>query len=313
MSHQQPGPYGGGISPQSPQQPNPYGQPGGYGQPDAYGQQPGPYGQQPVAGYGQQPGGYGYPGPYGHPGAQQSPYPAPYPAPYPPPVPPHGAGKGKAIGIALGAVIVVGAVVIGGFLFFAGGSSVPDDGKHYKLTSPERVVGEYELDRDAKLPEFSTAAKDDLKGMGVADPETLTGVYQTPGAQLTGKQIRFMGAWGRIKKPEAVVDNMFTGMRAANSKKSGQLQLVGSPKAVSPSGFDDGVMKCQTVRLMAAKTPAGEHPMMQLCIWADHSTTAAVFTVDMATAMAGKETSVDEAGQLTAKFRADVRVEIPKK
>ncbi|MFI9200370.1 hypothetical protein [Streptomyces sp. NPDC053048] len=308
MSHQQPGPYGQPPLPQ--QQPNPYGQAGApaYGYPAQAGpygvpQQPGPYGQQPGA-YGQQPGAYGYPA-AGHP--------APHPAPYPPPIPPNGSGKGKAIGIALGAVIVVGAVVIGGFLFFAGGSSVPDDGKRYKLTAPDVAAGEYRKDPDARLPVLGSEAEADLRTMGVANAEPLSAAYQTSGSKLTGKQMRFMGAWGRIKKPEAVVDNMFTSMRVANAKKDATLELTGSPQAVSPSGLENAVMKCQKARAVSASTPTGKPLVMHLCVWADHSTTATVFSVDMGAAMGGREVSMDEAAALAARVRQDVRVEIPKK
>ncbi|MEV4433399.1 hypothetical protein [Streptomyces sp. NPDC049585] len=334
MSQHQPGPYGAPQQP--PQQPGPYGQGGaqpGYGYPQQppspYGAppQPGPYGAPAPGPYGApQPGSYGaqgQPGPYGVP-QQPGPYGAAYgqpgmPGPYPPPVPPKQSNTGKAIGIALGAVILVGAIVAGGFVLLAGGKdgggTTAADGKRYKLTAPDAILaGEYKKDPDAHVPAFGAAEKTELRQIGVADPESISGAYQTDAPVMTQKRIRFMGAWGTIKRPEGVVDGMFLSLRTAIKKGTNDnMELIGSAERVSPAGLDDGaVMKCQQTRLVGTTAPGGKPITMQMCVWADHSTTAMVLSLDQAAVLAGRQVPLEQAAELTAKARRDVRVEIPK-
>ncbi len=244
------------------------------------------------------------------------------PGAYPPPVPPvpPRSNTGKAIGIALGAVILVGAIVTGGFVLLAGGGGGDDDaaadgGKRYKLTTPETIVTEYKKDGSADLPEFGSAEKADLRQMGVVNPQTLSGAYQTDVAPVVQKRIRFTGTWGTIKRPQGVVDGMFASMNAALKKEDGdKMELVGTPRKVSPGGLDDdAVMKCQYARMVGSTAPGGKTITMQMCVWADHSTAAAVFSLDAAAVLAGKDVPLEEAAELTAKVRHDLRVEIPKK
>ncbi|MFE9764319.1 hypothetical protein ACFYPC_07265 [Streptomyces sp. NPDC005808] len=79
---------------------------------------------------------------------------------------------------------------------------------------------------------------------------------------------------------------------------------MGSPTAFTPAGFENGVMKCQTIESTASGTTAS----MPFCIWGDHSTLAYVMSYDLAELTAGKSKSLDEAAELTAKLRVDVRV-----
>ncbi|MBI0293721.1 hypothetical protein JBE04_04260 [Streptomyces sp. PRKS01-29] len=326
MSYNQPGPYG-----QQPQQPGPYGQGGAAGQPGyGYPQQPGPYGQpqqppQPGYGYPGQP--QGQPGPYGqqpNPYAQQQP---PYgqpgmPGPYQP-GPGQGGGKKKGLAIAIGAVVVVAAVV-GGVLVFqggddsGGGGKVADDGKRYKLTTPATVAGDYAKSSSGGGGLTSSDA-DDFEKFGVTNPETVSADYKS-GEGMSMKKLQLNGVWGEVKDPEAVVDGAFAKIAEEAEKDSStssgmKAELVGSPETVTPSGFENAVMKCQNTKF----TPTGDSGSsgiptkgfsIPICMWGDHSTVGYVVVSDTAAALSGKSMSLDEAGEITAKVRDDARVEI---
>ncbi|MBW1601106.1 hypothetical protein JJV70_03110 [Streptomyces sp. JJ66] len=325
MSHQQPppqGPYG-----QQPPQPGPYGappqppgQPGyGYpGQPPAqpgYPQQPPAqpgYPQQPPAqpGYPQQPPpGYGYPG---QPGAApgQPPYGMPqHPGGYAAPPPPGKGGKGKIIGLSVGAVTVVGAIVAGVLLLGGSGSDIADDGPH-KLVPPKQV-GEFSLDESAS-DNGSPTADDDFQqtmdSLGVEDAEDVDGGYanvDTEDPDLTSlasmKLAWFGGSYGAVEDPEGAVDKFFAAMRANHEKNADDdSELVGDPKTVSPEGFEGAVMKCQTLR----GTEEGKTLEAPMCFWADRSTVGAVMMISPT----GAEVSLEEGAQFTADLRKDARV-----
>ncbi|KNB49523.1 DUF3824 domain-containing protein [Streptomyces caatingaensis] len=300
MSYPQPGPYG--QPPQPPQggAPNPYAQgaaaPGqpGYGYPPAT-PQPGPYGAPPQAPYGQPPA-----PPYGQqPGM---------PGPYPPPVPPRKGGAGKTVAIVLGALVLVGAIVGGAVVFLGkgkdggGSGTVADDGKKYKLTTPETVAGEYQ--KDAAAPAATTKESVDAKLRSYVDNMEKVSASYKVGAGM--KQLKFSGVYGEIKDPEGLVDAWFAQAKENSEKQPGKGRLEGSPQKVSPGGLDDAVMKCQV-----AKTNFGTKTMdVPLCVWADHSTAATVVPVDGAALMGSQGMSIDDAATLTAKVRHDVRVEV---
>ncbi|MFJ7963647.1 hypothetical protein [Streptomyces sp. NPDC096324] len=320
MSYNQPGPYGG-----QPQQPGPYGQPGG---------QPGPYGQQPPA---PQPG-YGYPQQappaqpgYGYP--QQAPGVPPQTPPYgqqpaygqqPPygtvPMPPEPSGGKKKTALIIGGVAVVAAIAVGAYLVLGGssGSDVANDGPH-KLTTPAAVLGgEYKKSTDSS-DSGGGMTKDDLKdaeGWGVKNPKDVNAAYQSGDKSnpLAAKQISFGGVWGTIDDPEKTVDNMFADMKT-NQEKEGTKdgELVGSPKAYTPSALDGAVLKCQEIKVKSDSSGAAAGPKeftMPVCIWGDHSTLGFVMPIDFASMMAGKGSTPEAAAEIAAKLRKDVRQKI---
>lgn len=333
MSYNQPGPYG-----QQPQQPGPYGQGGaagqpGYGYPQQPPQQPGPYGQPPQSGYGhpQAPGQpqnpYGQPQqPYGQQPYGQQPYGQPgMPGPYQP-GPGQGGGNKKGLAIGIGAVVVV-AAVIGGIMLFAGGddggSTVADDGKRYKLTTPQTVAGEYSKQAGSDDSGMSSSDTGDFEKFGVENPKGAGAEYKA-GSGMSVKQLQYKGVWGEVKDPASVVDGAFAKMANEATKDSstdssgGKAELVGSPEKVSPSGADDAVVKCQNAKFTPGSGASGAGGVgskgftVPICMWGDHSTVGFVIVSDAAAVISGGGMSIDQAGDITAKVRKDVRVEIPK-
>lgn len=327
--------------------PNPYGQQpqqGGYGQPQQPQQPPqGGYGQPPQAPYGQAQGqpGYGYPQ-QGQP--PQAPYgQAPQQPGYgygQPPVPPQGGGSGKRTGIIIGSVVAL--VAIGFGVFFAtrsddsgnsakpgnsagtnddksagtndgkGGDSgaVKDDGKQYRLITPDTVAGTYkkstEVDSDDGFEDDDLVL---LKSLGMTDPQKVSGTYNS-GSELTGTLLEFSGVYGKIPDPQRVVDGMFADLKKQTTEDTtsdgGKNELVGSPQQVSPAGMDDAVMKCQ----MSKYTKGTKSLSTPVCLWADHSTVGTTLPIDLtaATAGIGGGMPIEDAAALTAKVRQDVRV-----
>ncbi|MBB4892448.1 hypothetical protein FHS39_001459 [Streptomyces olivoverticillatus] len=328
MSYNQPGPYG--QPPQPPQGPNPYGQGGAPGQP-GYG-----YPQQPPA-YGQQPPPYGapqQPGPYGAP--QQQPYGQPgMPGGYPPPPPPQGGGKGKAIGIAVGALVVVGAIV-GGVLFFKGGShgggggssSVGNGGgdsgnggkvKPYTMVLPATLLdGQYTKDAVTGGKETEDLTNDaKAKQIGIANGTGVKGVY----ANTNKQKLRVTGVYGEVADPAKAVDAMLAVMDE-NQKKIQQTVKATiettSPTAVyHPSGFDGAVMKCLTQKSTSTMGAMSAVSEVSTCVWGDtsaigvveHQVTKVSGGIDSSASATGDVMSAKDLSETAAKVRTEVRKE----
>ncbi|MFE5679415.1 hypothetical protein ACFQ7B_26390 [Streptomyces erythrochromogenes] len=310
MSYNQPGPYG--QQPQQPQQPGPYGQqppppPGPYGQPA----QPGPYGQpappQPGYGYPQQPGvpPQGYPQqpptpPYGHP--QQAPY-----GGQPP--------KKSKTGVIIAAVVAVAVIAGGGWYLLGGGAggSISADTKGYKLVAPESV-DDFKKDPKHQDKPLTDKDKKEAEAAGIKNPTRTTMNYQAgdPKNPLTAKGLNFSGVYGEIADPEKTVDGYFA-MAKLESSKDGKsdVELVGSPKAVTPADFEGAVMKCQDVKFTAkdANTKGPKEATLPICIWGDYSTLAMVSATDVASVLAGKPGyNQEQTAELAAKLYKTARV-----
>ncbi|MFC9581656.1 hypothetical protein ACFVJ8_02205 [Streptomyces yangpuensis] len=305
MSYNQPGPYG-----QQPQQPGPYGQqppppPGPYGQPA----QPGPYGQpappQPGYGYPQQP---GVP-PQGYPQQPQTPaYGYPQQAPYggqPP-------KKSKA-GVIIGVVVAVAVIAGGGWYLLGSGSAVSDDTKGYKLAAPD-AVDDFKKDAKYKEADFTDEDKKEAEAAGVKNPTQVGMDYLAgdPKNPLTAKGLKFSGLYGEIADPEKAVDGYFAKARmdAAKDGKS-EVQLLGSPKTMSPANFKGAVMKCQDIKFTSKDTSAKgpKEATLPFCVWGDYSTIAMVSASDVASILASKPGYTQEqAAELAAKLYNTARV-----
>ncbi|MFD5619575.1 hypothetical protein [Streptomyces yangpuensis] len=305
MSYNQPGPYG-----QQPQQPGPYGQqppppPGPYGQPA----QPGPYGQpappQPGYGYPQQP---GVP-PQGYP--QQPPTPA-YGHPQQPPYGGQPPKKSKA-GVIIGVVVAVAVIAGGGWYLLGSGSAISDDTKGYKLAAPD-AVDDFKKDAKYKEAEFDDADKKEAEAAGVKNPTQVGMDYLAgdPKNPLTAKGLKFSGLYGEIADPEKAVDGYFAKaqMDAAKDGKS-EVQLLGSPKTMSPPNFKGAVMKCQDIKFTSkdTSTKGPKEATLPFCVWGDYSTIAMVSASDVASILANKPGYTQEqAAELAAKLYNTARV-----
>nr|WSW45854.1 hypothetical protein OG296_23670 [Streptomyces sp. NBC_01001] len=309
MSYNQPGPYGA----QPPQQPGPYG-----GQPP----QPGPYGQpapQPGYGYPQQPPPPGIP-PQGYPQQPQPGY--GYQQPGMPQQPPYGGmpqqpKKSKA-GVIIGVVVAVAVIAGAGWYFTKGGGasgSVSSATKGYKLVAPE-TVDDFKKDPKYKGDQpISDKDRQELEGIGVKNPTKVGMDYKSgdPANPLTAKSLNFQGLYGELTDPEKTVDAYFaTAKLKAGEDKSASVELIGSPKAMTPSGFSGAVMKCQEMKFSFKSTTTTKGPKeltVPICIWGDYSTLGMVSASDAASLLAGKPGStLEQTADLTAKLYKTARV-----
>lgn len=232
-----------------------------------------------------------------------------------------GGGKKKA-GLIIGAVAVVAAIGVGVYFVIGGGGGaggLEDDGAH-KLTTPATVLTDYKRASDEAAETDSDTVKD-LEKSGVKDGTSVTGFYTTadltgydpsdpstapdPSEMATAKGITYLGAYGKISDPEAVLDKFFAEFKKESEKNSssssetgGGGKAVGEPESVD---IDGAVMKCQGVE--------GTNPVSKkektdwICAWADYSTIALVSPGD-ATKGVPKDVAVD----ITTKLRKEIRV-----
>lgn len=295
----QPGPYGAG---QPPVPNNPYTQQPGYGYPQQPPQQGGGYGGPGTyGGYGA-PGPYGQPNPYAQPPQQQTPPPQQTPGPgygYPQqPAPPAGGRrKGKAVGIAVAAIVALGAAG-GGAWFLLGG----DDGP-YKLTTPKTVAGDYQRQgAGTDENDLSEAGKKDLQQVPVVeDPHLVAADYQSAGKNM----MKFTGVWGKVTDPKRGADLALAVIVKA-LQDNGTAQPQGSAQEFSPDGFDGDVLKCQALKFTSDRGSV-EAPA---CVWGDKDTLGITVMVDPAAAVLGGGMSLKDAAELTVKVRDDARVHI---
>lgn len=335
MSYNQPGPYGG----QPPQ-----------GQPGPYGQQPGPYGGQPAQGppQGQPQGqpGYGYPQQapqgvppqqppqgYGYPQAQQ-------PGPYgqQPPTPPYGgqqayggqppfppAAPKKKTGLIIGVAVVALAVIAGGVYFLTSdgdkvsNSDVADSTKGYKLT-PAATVDSFKKGSGSSESSgpLTGSEKTKAEAAGIKNPNGAGADYQGGSEKnLSLKVLNLQGFWGDVTDPAAVLNNSFDEAKANMTKGGGEseAELIGSPKAVTPPGFEGALMKCQNVKVKNVNgdgTVKGGPESIEapICIWADYSTVGIVTGIDMGLAMANKAMPQEDVAALAAKLYNTSRTKV---
>ncbi|MGK5545321.1 hypothetical protein ACSNOH_11395, partial [Streptomyces sp. URMC 127] len=269
-----------------------------------------PYGQQPPAP--QQP--WGVPPQHqqpGYPGGQ-----------YPPPVPPqNGGGKGKAIGITIGAVAVVGALIAGAVYFMGGGGDVkpytivlPDkllDGKYTKNSVPSSAAKQQS---DTKDLADNTKAKE----LGISNGTGISGAYASPEKQM----LSISGVYGEISDPEKTLDAVIAKMEEDQKKYESSSQGIKyetvAPWAnFTPSGFDGAAMKCATKKTTYSMGTISGGTEATTCIWADSSAVASVrHAVSKSnspyggeTASSGNVMSAKEMSEATVKVRNDVRKE----
>ncbi|QLE72063.1 hypothetical protein FGW37_11005 [Streptomyces rectiverticillatus] len=307
MSYNQPGPYGQ----QPPQQPGPYAQGAPAGQP-GYGYPPPPpppgtpYGAAP-----QQP-----QQPWGVP---QQPQPG-YPGQYPPPVPPQsGGGKGKAIGITIGAVAVVGALIAGAVYFMGGDGEV----KPYTIVLPDKLLdGKYTKNSMSSPGSKQTNTQDltdnaKVKELGISNGTSVSGSYTNAEKQA----LSVIGVYGELADPAKTVDAMIAKSEEEEKKSAGtrqgvKVETIAPWSEFSPSGFDGAVMKCVTKKTTVNAGTISVSNEATECIWGDSSAIGAVkHAVSKSnspyggTAATGNVMSTKEMAEAAAKVRNEVRKE----
>ncbi|MEU8583641.1 hypothetical protein [Streptomyces abikoensis] len=321
MSYPQPGPYG-----QQPP-PNPYGQGGAPGQP-GYG-----YPQQPPAPYGAPPPPPPPPGtPYGAPPQQagwgQPPAPQPQgwgqqpgmPGGYPPPTQPSGGGAGKAIGITVGVLVVVGAIV-GGVLFLNGGGSGGGDVKPYTIDLPSSLLDgkfvEAPTPAGAQNQPKSLADNEKAKAAGIENGTSVSKAYTNPEKQA----LSVGGTYGTIADPKKTVGALIAQSDEQQSqlasKVGAKIETTTPWTDFSPSGFDGAVLKCRTQKTTSSYGSFSSESEVSACVWGDKSAVGIVQhqiskssnPYGGATAATGNVMSAQELSDATAKIRNQVRKE----
>jgi hypothetical protein len=232
------------------------------------------------------------------------------------PMPP--AQPKKKTGLIIGGVVVALAVIAGGvyFLTSGGGDTLSDDGPH-KLTTPTKVLGEYKrFGGDNSGVKQDTKATKELTASGIENGKAVTGIYSTADLSkfdpndpssvpdmATAKGITYFGAYGKVNDPAKALDNFFAKLKESTSNDSTSgTTLLGEPEQVSPSGFENGIMKCQAAKGKDAKS--GKPKTDWFCAWSDFSTMAMVSPGD-----ATKNVDKDTAAKITTDLRNEIRVE----
>ncbi|MCT2590463.1 hypothetical protein LHJ74_11165 [Streptomyces sp. N2-109] len=299
MSYNQPPPGPYGQQPPQPPESNPYTQ-----QPPQAPQQPG-YGYPPQQpGQPQQPG-YGYPPQqpgqpqYGQPGAPGAPQ------------PPQGGGNGngKTIGIVVGALVVVAALVVGVVLFTGGdsddeaggdsggtsnseskdnkdnkgekgdqgdregkdegGDEKPAELKPYKVVPPKSLLAG-EYNSTGKGTNDEDLANDaDAKKLGVTGATGASDMYET----TSREKLQLAGIYGTVTDPEAAADAMFDKVHENQSQASGidnyKVETVVAPKEYTPEGFDGEVLRCETRKQTGQISGTAVELIFPTCVWTD--------------------------------------------
>ncbi|GAA2934820.1 hypothetical protein GCM10020221_33220 [Streptomyces thioluteus] len=241
-----------------------------------------------------------------------TPQPGPYGPPPPPAYSPGGPGKGRATAAGIGVLALLGTVV-GGYFYFESGSSssVPDDGKRYRLTAPKTVAGgAYRRNGDAS--DGTARDLESARKAGVGDPHQVDASYTAVGGSR--RTLAFGGVYGELKDPEAVVNNMFAQLKEKQRREKSRYEdgmrseLVRAPEKFTPSGLDGAVLKCQEIR--SVPESGGGGITMPLCFWADHSTLGGLGLMDATGLVTGQSPTMDELARIAVKVRTEARVEI---
>lgn len=233
------------------------------------------------------------------------------------PQPPAPGGGKKKTGLIIGAVAVVAAIGVGAYFVFGGsgsggGSDIADDGPH-KLTTPAKVLGEYEKS-EGDSGSMDAADLKDAESWGIKDPKDVSASYTAKNEEnpLASKQLMFGGVYGTIDDPEKAVDAMFANMKKESQKggSDDDVTLQGEPKQYTPDSLDGAIIKCQDAEVDNSDGGENEPKKMSMtyCVWGDHSTLGFAMPMSYLDIAAGKKADPAEAAEITAKLRKEVRV-----
>ncbi|GAA2713039.1 MULTISPECIES: hypothetical protein [Streptomyces] len=224
---------------------------------------------------------YNQPGPYG---APPQPYAQQYsPTPYGEPAPPYQQepprrGKGKAIGISVGALVLVGAAV-GGYLYSTGAIGGSGGKKPYMLVMPDAVLGgkytKLSTSAPDKQPE-SIADNEDAKALGIEGGTTVSQSYTNTDKQ----RLSVSGAYGKIANPRKTVEALIARMEESRKKLLGaaktNVQNVTPWTDIAPGGFNGAVMKCKADKSSYSYGTISSSTESSVCVWGDSDTIGVV-------------------------------------
>ncbi|SCE36342.1 hypothetical protein GA0115261_104761 [Streptomyces sp. OspMP-M43] len=274
--HPPQGPYGP-PSPQNPYGQNPYGAlpaaPGSVPQPPPYG-----YPQQPPAQ--PQQGGWGQPG---------------IPGGWPPqgPQPPRRKRTGLVVGIAVGAVVVAGAIVFGVTQLADKGTDLAYPKAEYRLLVQQKLLdGEFRLGQD--LSETEGKEIEDTPDPSIRDGEAVVAHYTSD----KGGALVLSGMYGRLASPGFMRGKIMEGAAEADGAK-----LVVPAEEFTPEGYDITI-ECQVVQ----SKEAGGVANIPMCAWGDDNTAAMIAVIRPESVLKDAE-SIDLAAVAaeTAKVREEAR------
>ncbi|AXK34168.1 hypothetical protein DVA86_17435 [Streptomyces armeniacus] len=244
------------------------------------------------------------------------------------PVPPQGGGKGKTIGIVVGALVVVGAL-IGGFFLLSGGDDDSGDNKAdkskqkdqkpskvapYKIVPPKSLLdGKYTSTGSSSSEDLADDAK--AKRVGVENGTGASDDYKS--GEL--EQLQLAGVYGKVADPDKAADGMF-GIVHDNQAKGAQVidnykvETTEGPKDYTPAGFDGTVIRCETRKQTGQISGKPVELEFPTCVWADNAAVGVVSQTGAAptsgTGVYGKSMTQDALAEATAKIREDAREKI---
>ncbi|MFF4805548.1 hypothetical protein ACFY1U_45410 [Streptomyces sp. NPDC001351] len=186
-----------------------------------------------------------------------------------------------------------GGQVIGGS---GSGSDIEDDGPH-KVTTPATLLSEY---KKVQSDVFDKKNKQQVAKYGVKNAHGVNASYEARDVDHPGtlRTLQLSGAYG--EKSDTADDG---------------IDLVGSPKAYTPSELDGAVLKCQENRIKGGSVAAdssgkSKDASVPVCVWGDNSTLGVVMHVETARATLGMPVNMEYAAEQTARLRKEVRVKI---
>ncbi|WP_327350411.1 hypothetical protein [Streptomyces sp. NBC_01304] len=241
------------------------------------------------------------PGPYG---AQSQPQSAQPQLPPLPPGPPAVTGKNSGRKLAIVTLALAVTLAGGGAWYFlsqdSDGPNLRDDGKSYELTMPETLLGDYKLSNADEAEDDVTY--EEMKQLGIERAHAIDPVYRAGDGTDSSPSFRFDGLWGEVADPPKTLDLIMAALPDSTGNGD-RVKAVGDPQSVRPQGLDNAVMKCQKV--------AQKHENLEwtYCVWADYDTIG-ILDPQKDSYQGGETYSIDEAAQLAADLRAEVRREV---
>lgn len=248
------------------------------------------------------------------------------PGPYgQPPQPPQRGGKGKTLGIAIGAVALIGAIGGGAYALLKDGGDDGPGAKPYTIALPDKLLdGQYAKKPEPKDDKPSDGRNDEiLKKRGIVNGTEISGSYANDDRQT----LYIGGAYGELADARKTVDAKIAILDKDLEQTSlpveqgsvNKTELVTPWTEFHPAGFDGIVLKCSLKKATTTFTTFTNDRQYSQCVWGDGSAVGTVMhKVQKSTSIlgrslgptvnsSGKAMSAKELSEATAKVRGEVR------